>query len=427
MRRLLWLAGVLAPVAGGAHAQSSVPVPAAAEPNNVSVADRYRPDYAPIVGRVGSFILYPRLEASAQYNSNLLAQSTNTISDVTFDVRPSIDLQSQWTRNRLDLNAYYDKTFHGQYSSENFSQFGGSATGTYDAGESTILTGSAFAARLTESRTDINSAFYNGTNGFSNASRSPIRYSNIGGSASVSRDFARLGLTAGGSYTKQSFDDATAYDGTPLPQGFRDNHYLDAYVEGRYLVGAGTRLVARGEVGTISYDQNPFNGFDRNSRNYRIEGGVALDITRVLHGELRAGYFRQDNFDPRFLDSSGISFSANLLWNPTALTSVRLVGDRSIEPGGSTVTSGNVRSTVAVTVDHELLPNLVLTGYGRYSRIEPQGPISDANEYEERVGAAYYLSRRFRFTLAADHFSRRSLSFGSFDQTTATLGVGVTL
>lgn len=420
MRRLLLLGAALLPMAGVAHAQSSGPVRASDEPLDVDVADRPRPDYAPIGGRIGSFFLYPRLDLSAQYNSNLLATQTNTISDEVFDVRPSIDFQSQWTRNRLDFNAYFDQTLHGKYTTENFSQYGGSVTGDYDAGHSTFIDATASASRLTEPRTDINAAFVSD-------SRTPIRFSNLGLNVSLRREFSRLGVTVNGSVVKQRFDDGVAFDGTPLPQGFRDNTYLDGSIEGRYLIGAGTRLVARAEVGSIDYDENPYAGFDRNSRSYRIEGGLAVDITRLIHGEVRVGYFKEDNFDPRFLDDTGISFSANVLYNPTARTSIRLIADRSVEPSASTVSSGDVRSTLSLNVDQELLPNLVGTLYGRYANINPQGPISDADEYEGRAGLQYYLSRRFRFTLGVDQFSRRSVSFGSFDVTTATVGVGISL
>jgi hypothetical protein len=417
MNRKLWLGLAVAPFASPVHAQSAA-LPTVAVPANTSVADRARPGYEPIGGRIGSFFLYPTIDVTTQYNSNIRATEDNTVSDVVFDLRPALRLTSIFSRNQLDANVYYDKNFHVNQGREDYAQYGANVGGRYDLGSNMSVGGTVSADRLAVPRTDINS---------NAASRSPITYTNLSASGTVRRDFVRLAVVASGNVNHQSFNDAETVDGIPLPQGFRDNLSYSGALEGRFSVASRTRLIARGEAGAIQYDDNPLSGFDRNSHYYRIEGGVGFDATALLSGDLRVGYFHQSNDDPRFLDSSGLSFSANLLYNPTALTSVRLTGDRSVEPGGSTVTSGNVRSTVRVGVDHELLPNVVVSGAARYSHIDVQGPLSGANEYDGQLSGVYYVNRRFRLRASVGYFGRSSRSFGSYNVATGSLGLSVTL
>ncbi|SOB81104.1 hypothetical protein SAMN06297144_1399 [Sphingomonas guangdongensis] len=417
MLKGLLLAGIGMVAPHAAEAQDAVS--SAALPTNVSIAQRARPDYDPIGGRIGSFFLYPRLDLTGYYTSNLRAQDNNdAISDVFLDVRPSARLASVWSRHSLQADVYYARTVHANYPREDFSQYGGNVTGRYDIGRSGFASLTANAARIAEPRTDINSNL---------ASRSPITYLNLSASGQVSQDFARFGVSVSGGLNKQTFDNGTTFSGLPLSQEFRDNTNYNGQVEGRYRLGANTRLLARVGGGGIRYDINPFNGFDRDSNFYRVEGGVGLTFSELLSGSVTAGFYRQDNADPRFLDSSGLSFSADLLYSPTALTSVRLTADRTVEPGGSTITSGNVRGTGAVTVEHELRPDLILIGNARYSHVEPQGAIPGADEYGGSASALYYLSRRFRFNASVGYSARSSDFFPKFNAVIASAGVTVTL
>lgn len=412
MRRTIWFAWAFILPAHSAHAQEAVP--AAALPQNISVAERARPDYAPVGGRIGSFFLYPNASVTDLYTTNLRATENNPLSDLTVLLRPAAQLESTWSRHSLRANVYYEVALHAKNKSEDTAQYGAFVAGRYDVDGATSIDLNGSAARVTEPRTDINS---------NNASISPIQYTNLGLTAAIRRDFVRFGVVATGGVTKQTFEDGETVTGALLRQDFRDNLYSSGSLEGRFAIGAGTSVIARASAGRISYDINPLLGLDRDSSSYRIEGGVGLALTRFLSGDLRVGYFRQANDDPRFVDGSGLSFSANLLYNPTALTSIRLTADRSAEPSGSVVTSGNVRSTGTLTVDHEILPNVVITGFGRYSHIDPQGPIGSADEYEGRASALYYYNRNFRFNASLQHNARKSNAFGSFDVTTGLVGV----
>lgn len=390
-------------------------------PANVSVLERARPDYAPIGGRIGSFFLYPTLDVTAQYTSNLRATSTGQVADSYVSVRPAVKLVSNWVRNQAQVDVFYQRAIHARFSDEDAGQYGANGAGRIYLGSTTLLDLSASVARLTEPRTDINSIA---------ATQSPIGYTNISSSVLLTQNFAAFTLLGSAGVSKQTFSDAVALDGTPVLQQYRNNSSFNGSLEGRYRIGAGTSLLVHVGAQSIGYDLNPYFGFDRNSSSTRAELGVGLALSRLLYGDVRVGYFKQFNRDARFLDGSGLSFSANLLYSLTPLTSIRLTADRSIEPGGSTVTSGNMRSTGTLTVEHELHRNIILTGFGRYSHIDPQGALplfGSADEYEGRGGVQYYLNRRLRANAGVSHYARRGQAFSSVDVTSGSLGFIVSL
>ena len=423
-KRALLLA-MLSGVPVAAHAQDAGgggTTNASSVPANISVADRPRPEYEPIGGRIGSFFLLPRVDVTGEYNSNLRATPTDGISDATFTIRPSAELNSRWGRHAVDFRGYFLQTLHAKTTSEDFTNYGIGTLGRYDAGQATTISANASFDKLAEPRTDINSI---------SGSRSPIQYRNYAAGLSVYQRFVAFDVSGSVGIQKQSFDDAVSLAGQPIDLEYRDNTSINGSLEGRKRLATGTTAIIHVETTRINYDLNPIGGVDRNSQSYRIEGGLGLALSRLIYGDVRVGYFKQDNDDPRFNDSTGLSFSANLLYSVTPLTSIRLTANRSVEPGGSTVSSGNVRSSAAVTVDHELRRNIVLSGFGSYSHVEAQtiGAINfaDADEYQLRGSVLYYANRRLRLNASVAHIGRRSDVLTSFDVNLARAGVTLML
>jgi hypothetical protein len=121
---------------------------------------------------------------------------------------------------------------------------------------------------------------------------------------------------------------------------------------------------------------------------------MKVDLTGLLYGEARVGYMKRDYSDPGYRDTSGLSFGVDLLWNVTPLTSIRFGADRAIEESSSTIAAGNRRTQFDLSLDHELLRNLILGGAVGYARIEPLGPIPSSSAYLGRLDARYLVSRR---------------------------------
>lgn len=393
---------------GKASAQTTVPV-------NIGVAERARPEYEQIGGRLGSFILYPRIEASAAYDDNIYAQPDDRTDDFIFTVTPSARLRSQWKRHLLDVGAQFSRNFYAENSSENTSTMQVDGIAGLDVSRQTRIRLTALAGRFTESRTDINSV--SGLN-------APTQYDRITTRGTLDQNFNNLAivLDAGIQRLRYSNNNAGALD-----QSFRDNSLKDASLRVRYDTGAGASAFIQISADQLRYDDKEVvfggvvNRLERDSDGYRAEIGAAFELTSLIYGDARIGYLHRNSFDPTLRDVSGISFGANVLWNITPLTSVRLVADRSVEDSSSRIVAGNLRSQGTLTVDHELLRNLILNASLRYADVDPIGPVANSQELEANAGASMMLNRRFRVQARYRFYNRASGVLNDFASNRLTL------
>lgn len=362
-------------------------------PEGVGVADRARPDYAPIGGRIGSFFLYPTLSASVLGTDNVFATDTDRRSEFYTVLHAEAALRSNLSRHSLRLRGYVDQTVHAKFSAEDTTEYGAVLNGTLDVTRRTQLVFRAAAEHQAEERTSYNTVL---------AARSPVRYGHYMGSAILNQDLAPIALSAGISYERYQFDDATSFAGAPLSQRYRDYGQISGVASATYTVYPGLAVLLRGSVDKHSYSlaaTSPLQpgGLNRDSSGGRIEAGLQVNVTSLLYGEARVGYLKRDYSDPAFRDVSGLSFAVDLLWNVTPLTSLKFGADRSIDEASSTTIAGNRRTQFDLSADHELLRNLILSLAGSYGRIEPLGPVSLSSFYRGSFDARYLMSRRVSF------------------------------
>lgn len=364
-------------------------------------SQRPRPDFQPVGGRVGSFMIYPEIDAVLAYDDNVLADSTGKRGDVVASLRPSVKIESLWKRHRLEASAYAEQSFHGRFKTENELEAGARLAGHLDVDRYSRIEASVSFDALAEDRTSITAT---------RSALEPVRFTRAAARLAYTRTVSDLSLSGQVQASRLQFKDAVAADGTAIDQDFRNTTYVSGSARVSYRVGPGISLLGRVEVDKLDSAENPgaVVPFDRDSTGLKVEAGVYLELSRLLFGEVRAGYLRRWNADPRIAGAKGLSFGAALTWLPTSLTSVRLTADRSVEEGGSLVTAGNLRSRAALTVEHELLRSLVIAAEGRVARIDPQGPLPRTWEYGAELRATWYVNRNLRLLGRVEHFRRNA-------------------
>jgi hypothetical protein len=137
----------------------------------------------------------------------------------------------------------------------------------------------------------------------------------------------------------------------------------------------------------------------RDNNVYSASVGTEIDFTGLLFGEVNAGWSLQEFDDSERDSENGFTYGANLTWNPTGLTSLRLEGEGGFEP--SDVGSSKLESEIGLRIDHELLRNLLIGGEVRYRRDDFQ----DANRVDNRIDVGpvitYFVNRNF--SVGADY------------------------
>src|SRR5579885_3329049 len=97
-----------------------------------TVTERPRPLYDALGIRLEEFFLYPRLELDESYNDNIFATSSGAKSDFITDLKPRLDLVSNFGRHAFNLSAGADIGWYATHSTENYQDAFTSASGRYD-------------------------------------------------------------------------------------------------------------------------------------------------------------------------------------------------------------------------------------------------------------------------------------------------------
>ena len=374
-------------------------------PPNIAVADRARPAYDPLGWRVQSIFFYPSVAGSYEYDDNVRSTRTDRQSDSVFYIAPQLRIKSGLRRHAFDINLKYSRSYHARLTTEDVTQYGAFGRGVLDLSRRTRIRADGSAERATEKRGALSS--FGGT-------RSPVRYNRFVGNIGLEQEAGSFVFLGQVGQRRLRYEDTVDALGQPLDQKFRNFRMETALLQARlrmrsglsaFIRASGDKRIYAIRPGDVGFD--PITGIDRSSKGGKIEAGLAMELTNLLYGNIRAGYLKVAYDDPQLRDVDGVSFGADLLWNVTSLTSLRLTADRSLDETVSPLTAGNLRSEVNVGADHELLRNLILTADMRYARISPAGPTAKSRENEFEAGAKYLLNRYLMAKLTFNH-SRRS-------------------
>lgn len=385
-----------------------------APPPNVPVTERPRPELDPLGIRAGGFLIFPSIGVSGIYDDNVFADPDDEESDFITLLQPRIRVASDFPRHALGLSVGSDIAFHASESDENYQDFFLSGDGRLDITRESALSASTTVGRFHQGRDDPEDIDDDEISTF-------FRY---GGEVSYRQLFNRLNYRLTGRIDRVEFEDdvdqdldRTVYDAL-LRVGFLVSPRFNTFIEGRYNLE--DRDAQPGDV---------FNGrvvqFDRDSHGWEARVGTEVDITAVLFGEAFVGYRQQYFDDDAFDDEDGISFGANLTWNPTLLTTLRLTGGADFVPTRVDDASSNFRSTIALRVDHELLRNMLVGGTVGYVRDD----FSEIDRVDDtfNIGANItYILNRYLAVEGAYLFTDRSSDFANQEFTRNRITLSVT-
>ncbi len=144
------------------------------------------------------------------------------------------------------------------------------------------------------------------------------------------------------------------------------------------------------------------NNENEDAQGVNIAGGVNFDLTRLARGEVAFGYLYQSYSTPDTPSDAGFAFSANFQYFPTQLTTVSITGSRQAAPSSVAGSPGGISLSGGVTVDHELLRNLIISAGGTAGQVQYRNffingesiPVSRTDVgYGGTVGATYLMNR----------------------------------
>jgi len=385
---------------------------------------RARPDYDRLGLHEGSFYLYPSLGLLETYDSNIFATQTGVSDDFYTTLAPALSILSDWSRHAMALNANGQFNWYAKHSSENANNASVNGQGRLD-----IETGSYFAASAAYSLLhEARSAPVAVAN-----VKQPTQYTTTTGYLGYVRDEGRIGLHADASVTSYSFNNNTTFGGQNVIETDRDRIEYVGALRASYEIlpeqpyQAFVRLVGNSrQYHSIDQLQLQTNGVSarRNSHGFEVDAGTAIQITRILTGDIYAGYLEQDYQSPLFHSPSGPGFGGDLLWSVTDLTSLKGAFSRTIVETDLVGASSATETNVSLSAEHELRRNIILVGGLGYIHDDYSGTSRSDDNYAANVGARYLLNRVWRVSADVSYGQRASNVGGQdYNRVLATVGV----
>lgn len=370
---------------------------------NVGVMDRRRPAYDAIGIPVGAFRLYPTMDFTSSFDDNVFRQP-NGVSDWFFTESPTVRLMSEWERHFLEVYGGLDNYDYASNGRLSLTDWILGTDGRLDIVRGAFISGMLSYGEQHESLQSPNTL---------GSQYSPNRYYKTDAEVTAAYQRARVGVELGGSFDRYAWMSTPLIGGGRLDNADRNEDEYQAYAKFIYDFSPGYT----GFVKTY-YDSRVFDRFydrgdvHRSSTGYRVNGGVDLQLSNLLSGEIYAGYleqhYAQDVTNP-LRSAAGIDFGSSLNWYTTPRLTVHLNAWHVLTDVTIVGSSASSDEAMQLSADYEMLYNVILQGYFGYTHSKFIG-LDRTDQYPSAGIAARYLVNRYLSAKLSYDFSERSSS-----------------
>lgn len=378
-----------------------------------TVLSRARPEYDPLGIRVGDFIVRPELDESVGYNSNVIGQvpavgSAEVVTDA------NLRFASDWATSSFGGAFNVTNTQVPSLPNQNTTSWSAGLGGTYDIGADTLsLAATHLSAFILPYTIDVISFTRPGVMYFT-----PIAYSLNDVRVGYTKVLGALSLTPAFDFTNVTYG-TTTYEGlnglvlpppvggfvlgAPENQSYLNHDIYQGSVTARYEYAPLRDFIAVLRGSNIQYT-SPGNGqFGPSRTGNAIDALVGLDYTAnaVWRYRVLVGYEVREY--QNYPTHSAPVFEADVIWQPSGLTTVTLKGVRTIEDAVDLDVSGYTLTQGRLQVDHELRRNIILTGYGSVVNAQYINTGGGAETFfGAGAGVTYLLNRNVHLALTYD-------------------------
>ena len=332
--------------------------------------------------QLGSFTIYPEIQAGTFYDDNIYATRAGHVSDWVGTISPSIAIQSNWSRNALYAEAGTDLTGYWTHGSENTADWHTMVEGRIDVDPNTRILLGVSALKEHEDRSSPDAV-----EGFT-----PTPYWELNGFAGVVHRFGDFNVRVGGAVERLTFGNVDSENGLINNQDRNRNRYtIGALVRDDARPGFRPFVEVLGDFRRYDQTTDDF-GYARDSDGYRAGGGALFRLTSDISGQAFIGITGRDYRDPRFKPVTTIAADGNLRWQALAGTALVLFVDRSIEETTLVDSPAYIYTVIGGRVEQQLLPSL--TGFLRlaFAHSDFQQVSRWDNEADMSVGVRYYIT-----------------------------------
>jgi hypothetical protein len=363
-------------------------------------------DYAAKGITAGSFKIKPTLEFATHWNDNIYNRQSQTVGAVITHVKPSVNVESNWSRHSLGLNVSSDIQNYINHSQEDRQIIDVGLNGRLDVLQDSFAYANVHYLDSPEQRGAPDSPI--------NALK-PTGSQTLEGEVGYDHAIYRVRLHADNNTAHIKFDDGETGLGTAILNNQNRSRLVNtSTMRVGYEITPGYEAFVKGSYNFINYDfKYDQRGYQRSSNGYHVTAGVALELTGKLTGDARVGYQQQFYDDTRFATISGMAGGMTLKWTPTGLTTVTTDVTRTVNQTTQAGASGFFSTAFTTQVEHKLLRNLILSVNGGFTYNEYVGGNAPNKARTEDVYSAgfnaKYLLNRYLFANAGYKYNNRQV------------------
>lgn len=384
--------------------------------------------YKPLGIRVGSFLLFPTLEADEMLNDNIYATSSATGQTASFVqlIKPSLELRSQWSVHELNLFANGGFGLYSADSSQNFQDAAVGATGRVDIQHDWNMYGGASFTHGHEALGTPNTV--------SGGTFQPTFFNQVSANVGYYQAFRALSVRLDG-----RMDNYTYFNNSQGPaQGFipnsdRNRTEFRETLRIGYEFSPGYQVWTRGGLNQRNYATVPDSfGQNRNSNGWEVLGGVTVDFGGITQLEAFAGYLQQNYVAGQFSTVSAVAFGLTGYWNPMRELWVKPFVRRTVDDSSLSNSASYLNTAIGFDVTYDMRPNIRVEGHGDYSIADYTAISSGSGRYDQyytlRIGFLYQPTRNFFVGPQYQFVHRTSNQFNSdYNQNLIMLRLGAQL
>jgi hypothetical protein len=344
-------------------------------------------------------MIYPKLDASFAYDSNIFAAPNHLVSDGIFTVSPAVEFNSTWSRNGIWGFARVGQDLYFKNHSEDATAFDTGLEGKLQFGNSTLTTGGEFGRFILPRYTSNNIGLP--------LHRIPYYYGDF--NTQLMHEFVRLRLSGRVDYQHYDYQNGHTAAGALVFEQDQNHGTTTVLGKAEFAVNPDTAIYLSVQGNDRRYDLNPpVVAFTRNNKGYEVDVGANFDLTHLVRGEFQLGYLDQTFTSSLFKPIRGLGGKAQLEWFPTPLLTVTVSGARTVGDAGVIGSAGFLASTANLQVDYELRRNIILSGNAWATQDKYNGVSRTDDLRGAGVSANWLLNRHLGLTLAYTYADQSS-------------------
>jgi hypothetical protein len=381
----------------------------------VTVRSRLHPELAAAGVRYRSLDIFPSIDVGTGYDSNILGNAGGSGGKGSWQVTtaPALRAGTDWGRDQIGASVDLQSIQYLSMPSQN--QLNGTAAvgGRLDIGQDQLTLALAHSAQH-EAVAAVNTV----------ASTRPVSVQINDARAAYTMVNGSWNLTPALDASSWTYGDAT-FDNQPASQSYRDRFVTQGSLTLRYEWAPLRNILFVMRALAQSYPHTPNGQPTSDSQSYQMLAGLDYDDDDVWRWRVLFGGESRQFSAAAYQARTTFIAETELTWFPTQLTTLHATLNRDTEDAAQEGVSGLIHSAARLTIDHELLRNLLLSAYAGVQQASYFGGGHQTG-LTGGAGITWTLNRSARISFTYD---QSALHGGQSDSQTLSTGYnrGLTL